>query len=207
MYKLPYFKAADPTFVINLVRQYPFAVLMGSNNQGFPVATQVPLFLEERENGNFLVGHIMRKTDHHKTFEENNNVMALFHGPHSYVSASSYVDPRQASTWNYLSVQASGKISFLDNKALVEILKMTTAAFEENQSVSSFDELKEDYVKENLHAIIAFEIKIEKLDHTFKLSQNKDEQTFQNILVHLEKGDEQSKEVAMHMRRNRINKL
>jgi len=80
-----------------------------------PVATQVPLFIDINEDGKILLsGHIMRKTDHHKAFEKNENVLVLFTGPHSYVSASWYTAPQTASTWNYMTVHVKGKISLLD---------------------------------------------------------------------------------------------
>lgn len=203
MYNIPYFKAESPDSVIKLMKEFPFAVLMGVNQDLKPIATQVPLSVEHRDEGLFLKGHIMRNTSHHLAFESNSNVMVLFHGPHAYVSAEWYENKDQASTWNYLSVQASGLITFLGENELLEILKSTTNRFEKKGSPSSFESLPETYVSKHLKAIIGFEIKVTSLDHTFKLSQNKDDETFNAILTNLDHGDEQSRAMAIQMRKHK----
>ena len=108
MYKLPYYHEEDEEIVKQFVRDHPFAFIAGSDAESNPVATQVPLFIDERDGKFFLTGHIMRNTDHHKAFVENENVLAIFTGPHSYVSATWYDNPYQASTWNFMSVHAIG---------------------------------------------------------------------------------------------------
>jgi transcriptional regulator len=203
MYNIPYFKASSQDSVIKLMEEFPFAVLMGVDKDLKPVATQVPLSVEQREEGLFLKGHIMRNTSHHVAFESNSNVMALFHGPHAYISADWYENKEQASTWNYLSVQASGVITFLGENELVEILRSTTNRFEKKDSPSSFESLPETYVSKHFKAIIGFEIKVISLDHTFKLSQNKDKETFNAILTNLDQGDEQSRAMATQMRKHK----
>ena len=97
--------------------------MCGCDADNNPVATQVPVFIDEKEDKLFLSGHIMRNTDHHKAFEQNPNVLAVFTGPHTYVSASWYSDKQQASTWNYMSVHAKGKLKFLEEQALLDVLK------------------------------------------------------------------------------------
>ena len=108
MYNLPYFKEEDQEVVLEFMRKHPFVFLTGVNEENKPVATQVPVFIDEKDGKFFLTGHIMRNNDHHKAFEKNPNVLAVFTGPHVYVSATWYDDPHQASTWNYMSVHAKG---------------------------------------------------------------------------------------------------
>jgi transcriptional regulator len=145
----------------------------------------------------------MRNTSHHLAFESNGNVMALFHGPHAYISAEWYENKEQASTWNYLSVQASGVITFLGENELVEILRSTTNRFEKKGSQSSFESLPDAYVSKHLKAIVGFEIQVTSLNHTFKLSQNKDDETFNAILTNLDQGDEHSRAMATQMRKHK----
>jgi transcriptional regulator len=203
MYNIPYFKAASSDSVIKLMEEFPFAVLMGVDKDLKPVATQVPLSVEQREEGLFLKGHIMRNTSHHLAFESNGNVMALFHGSHAYISAEWYENKEQASTWNYLSVQAAGLIKFLGDNELLEILKNTTNRFEKKDSPSSFESLPDAYVSKHLKAIVGFEIQVTSLNHTFKLSQNKDDETFNAILINLDQGDDQSRAMAFQMRKHK----
>jgi transcriptional regulator len=130
MYSLPYFKAENEKEVIDFMHQYPFITLTGVDSNSQPVATHVPVLVEERQGKLFLLGHIMKQTDHHKAYTQNTNVLAIFTGPHTYVSASWYKDQKQASTWNYLAVHAKGKLLFLNEDALLDILKRITAHFE-----------------------------------------------------------------------------
>lgn len=143
----------------------------------------------------------MKNTDHHKAFMHNNNVMAVFTGAHTYVSASWYSDQQTASTWNYMSVHAKGKIRFLDEAALIEVLKHTTNHFENDpHSPSNFEKLPEDYVQKLAKAIVAFEVEVESMDNVFKLSQNRDEQSFDNIIDKLQQQDHDAKIIAEEMK-------
>src|SRR4051812_34530152 len=102
MYRLPYFKEQDQQAVMDFIYQHPFAFIAGCDVEGKPVATQIPVFIEEREGLLFLTGHMMRNTDHHLSFEKNPHTLCVFTGSHTYVSATWYSDPHQASTWNYM---------------------------------------------------------------------------------------------------------
>jgi transcriptional regulator len=87
MYDLPYFKESDQRTVRDFIRAHPFAMLIGSS-QGLPMATQVPVLIDEREGPRlFLRGHMMRNTDHHRAFGQNNEALCVFSGAHTYVSA------------------------------------------------------------------------------------------------------------------------
>ena len=204
MYSLPYFKEKDPPVVIQFVRDHPFAFLAGSTLDNQPVATQVPVFIDEREGKLFLSGHIMRNTDHHKAFLENPNILAVFTGAHTYVSASWYHDKKQASTWNYISVHARGSIRFTDDQALLDILKRTTNHFENNpHSGSNFEDLSPDYVQRLVKAIVAFEIEVVQVENVFKLSQNRDKQSFDNIMNKLRDQDADGSIIAAEMKQRR----
>lgn len=201
MYNLPYFKADNEQQVIDFMNQNPFIILTGCDALNKPVATHIPVMVSKREEKVFLQGHIMRNTDHHQAFSNNPNVLAIFTGPHSYVSASWYADKNQASTWNYVTVHAKGEITFKDEAFLLQLLKQTTAHFENNSdSPSLVEHLAEDYVHKLMKAIVAFEIEVENLDHVFKLSQNKDAITHKNVVEHLSSGDASAKAVAAMMK-------
>lgn len=199
MYNLPHFKEPDPEIIKQFMRQYPFAMLIGCNNN-LPVATQVPLLIEERDGKTFFKGHIMRNTDHHKAFTQNNQVLCVFAGSHSYVSASWYANPQVASTWNYLSVHAKGVLRFLEEAQLLQILEETTTHFEDNvHSPASFNNLPQAYVQQSAKAIIGFEIEVIHVDHVFKLSQNRDQESYRNIIDHLQQGDAAAQQIATEM--------
>jgi len=183
MYDLPYFKERDDEVVKKFIHDHPFAFIAGCDAQNKPVATQIPVFLEHEDGKLLLRGHIMKNTDHHRAFLANSNVLAVFTGAHTYVSATWYSDPHTASTWNYMSVHAKGIIRFLDDDALAGVLRKTSLHFENynKESTTVFDNLSEDYTQRLMKAIVAFEIEVLELDNVFKLSQNRDAESYKNI--------------------------
>jgi transcriptional regulator len=203
MYSLPYFKESDQNTILQFMRDNPFVVLCGTDRNGLPIATQVPVFVDEKEGKIILSGHMMKNTDHHLAFTENNDALALFMGAHCYVSASWYTEPKTASTWNYMSVHARGKMIFLDEAALLSVLKRTTDHFENNvNSAAGFDQLPMDYVMKLSKAIVAFDIEVEDIQNVFKLSQNRDEKSCRNIIDKLEDmPDAGSRTIAAEMKK------
>jgi transcriptional regulator len=201
MYSLPYFKENDQVEVLRFMHEHPFVMLCGSDKNGKPVATQVPVLIKERDGHIFLEGHVMKNTDHHKAFEQNSQVLAVFTGAHTYVSASWYSDPNQASTWNYLSVHAHGKIRFIEEMELRRILDETTSKYEKNDSPALFRHLADDYIGRLIKAIVGFEMKVERIENVFKLSQNRDEESFYTIMEKLNAQDEDGRKIAAEMDR------
>jgi transcriptional regulator len=202
MYSVPYFKEKDNVEVMSFMRQNPFIILCGSDEQGRAVATHVPVLIDEINGQLMLRGHFMKNTDHHAAFAKNPEALAIFIGPHTYVSASWYSNPKQASTWNYLTVHARGKLSFPGEQQLMQILKDTTAYFENNpDSPAGFEQLPEDYVQRLSKAIIAFEINVDQLDNVFKLSQNRDRKSYRTIMDKLNEQDDAAKQIAAEMQR------
>ena len=203
MYNLPYFKEEDGEVVLEFMRKHPFVFLTGVNEENKPVATQVPVFIDEKDGKLFLTGHIMKNTDHHKAFEQNPNVLAVFTSPHTYVSGTWYDDPHQASTWNYISVHAKGAIRFGDHDDLVAILKRLTLYYENNNTASTtiFDNLSSKYKEPLMKAIIAFEVEITSIDNVFKLSQNRDEKSFHTIMAKLKEQGHDGQFIAEEMKK------
>jgi transcriptional regulator len=206
MYNMPYFKANSQAEVLAFMAQHPFVMLCGCDAENRPVATHVPVLLQERAGKLFLQGHIMRQTDHHNAFVHNPAVLAIFSGAHTYISASWYEsNQQQASTWNYQVVHAPGELRFLDDNALLDILERLTNQFENNpNSPSLVPNLSTAYVERLIKAIVAFEIEVSAIHPVFKLSQNKDEQTYRHIIAQLKKGDTAAQQVATAMERNAL---
>jgi transcriptional regulator len=202
MYNLPHYKEPNSDLVIEFMKSHPFAVLMGVDTDQQPVATQLPFLIDQREDGLYLQAHIMKGNDHHKAFEQNPHVMVLFTGPHTYVSASWYSNTHQGSTWNYMTVQAHGQIRFLPEQALRGLLDELTSHFENNPaSPALYKDIPEEYISRMLKAIVAIEIKVERLEHIFKLSQNRDAQSYQHIIEQLGKGNTDAQYIAAEMKK------
>ncbi|MEO8403956.1 MAG: FMN-binding negative transcriptional regulator [Chitinophagaceae bacterium] len=200
MYSLPYFKEKDMNVVMDFVRQNPFAFVTGCSAENKPVVTQVPVFIDERDGKIFLSGHIMNNTDHHKALLHNPNVLVVFTGPHTFVSASWYDDKKQGGSWNYISVHARGTLKFTDEAGLIEVLRRTTNHFENNpHSGANFEDLSSEYVQKMVKAISAFEIEVQEIDNVFKLSQNRNEKSYDNIIDKLKEGGADASEISKLM--------
>lgn len=202
MYNLPYYKEADRQKVLDFIHAHPFAFIVGCDEKNAPVATQIPVFIEEREGKLYLTGHMMKQTDHHRAFEKNNQALCVFTGHHTYVSATWYDNPHQASTWNYMSVHVKGKLRFLDEKGLEEVLRKTSLHFENGNAASTtvYDNLSPEYIARLVKAILAFEVEVEEIDHVFKLSQNRDQKSYNNIIEKLEQQGADGAAIAEEMK-------
>jgi transcriptional regulator len=205
MYNFSYFKEKDRQTILDFLEAHPFAFLTGSDVSGKQVATQVPLLVEERDGELFIQGHIMRNTDHHKAFVENPHALAVFTGPSAYVSASWYSNPQISSTWNYMSVHISGQVKFMSSDELIQFMRKLTLKFEKGneQSLTIYDNLPDTFLSKMMPAIVGFEIKADHIDNVFKLSQNRDEKSYLNIISKLEEQGGNSALIAEEMKKRK----
>jgi transcriptional regulator len=209
MYNYPHYKEHDKEKVIGFMRQHPFITLIGCDTKLRIEATQIPVLVEEKAGKIFIHGHIAKKSDHEKAFEQNPNVLVLFTGAHSYVSGTWYSgNPHQASTWNYISIHARGQIKFQDENMLIGLLKKLSLHFEKGNTASStiYNNLPSDYKEKLIKAIVAFEIEVTELDNVFKLSQNRDEKSYDTIVENLKQQEGDAKEIGelMEKRKSKV---
>ena len=205
MYNFSYFKEKDQQAILDFIGENPFAFMTGSFLSGKQVATQIPVLLEERNGELYLQGHIMRNTDHHKAFIENPNCLLVFTGASCYVSASWYSNPQIGSTWNYMSVHIQGQIIFMTDDELISFMRKMTLKFEKGntQSLTIYDNLPDNFLNKMMPAIVGFEIKADNIENVFKLSQNRDEKSYLNIISKLEEEGGQSALIATEMRKRK----
>jgi transcriptional regulator len=206
MYDIPYFKAAHAEDILAYMQAHPFALICGVDAAGKPVATQVPFLFEKKGESLFLQGHFMKKQDHTEAFYGNQNALVVFSGAHTYVSASWYQNKNIASTWNYQTVQVAGTIRFQDNDFLRRLLIKLTETFEMPGSPSLVQHMDPAYVEKMMHAIVGFEVEVLSVRHVFKLSQNREAQSRENIISELDKLSGDAGEIARAMEiNNKIN--
>jgi len=201
MYDIPYFKASNHQQVIDFMQANPFVTICGVDANGLPVATHIPVLMKVENEIITISGHIMRKQDHSNACELNKNVLVIFSAPSAFVSASWYSNQGQASTWNYQTVHAIGKLEMQDEQHLYDLLVALTQKFESDPDApSQVKNLDPMYMHQNMKAIVSFEIVVDQLKHVFKLSQNRDEASHANIQNELNKGDAACKHMAAAMK-------
>ena len=205
MYNFSYFKEKDKQAILDFIEEYPFAFMTGSFPSGIQVATQIPILLEERDGELYLQGHIMRNTDHHNAFLENSNCLLVFTGPSCYVSASWYSNPHVGSTWNYMSVHVQGQVKLMTDDELENFMKKLSLKFEKGNTLSEtyYDNLPKQFLSKMMPAIVGFEVKADKVENVFKLSQNRDEKSYDNIISNLEEIGGYSAMIANEMKKRK----
>jgi transcriptional regulator len=135
-------------------------------------------------------------------FLENDQVLAVFSGPHSYISSSWY-DHENVPTWNYIAVHVYGKIKIIEGEAVRASLKKLVDKYEgeESENPIRVEDLSQKTLMQT-RGIVAFEIEITEIQATKKLSQNRDEFNYKNIISELEKsGENQSVTLANEMKK------
>lgn len=203
MYDYPQYKEEDRGKVIEFMKQHPFVSLIGVNADGRIELTQIPVLVDDIDGEIIISGHIAKKTTHHKAFMDNAEVLMLFSSPHTYVSGAWYTgNPHQGSTWNYISIHARGKMEFGTEEDLVALLKRLSLHFENGNTNSTtvYDNLPADYKNRLIKAIVSFKVIVREIDNVFKLSQNRDERSYDNIITVLENRDAGGKYIAEKMK-------
>lgn len=204
MYIHPLNKWEDEPEIVDFIRKNAFATLI-SQVDGKPWATHLPFVLEKNNSGeHVLSGHIAKANQQWKSISENEDVLVIFQGPHAYISSSWY-NHENVPTWNYLAVHISGKIRLIEGEELMNHLKSLTDIYEEGRpNRVRVETMNENYVAGQLRALVGFEIKIEKVKASAKLSQNRDDENYHHIVQKLEESQfPLDKEVASEMKKRR----
>ena len=174
MYVPKHFEENDPEILAGLMRQFSFALLVTAK-EGTPVGTHLPLHLEVSGDKMTLLGHLARANDHWQQFDGETEAMAVFQGPHSYISPNWYKNDGGVPTWNYATIHAYGKPRALtDAGEATDILWRLVGDYESDTTGNwSMASLSKDKVAAQLKGIVAFEMPIERLEGKFKMSQNR----------------------------------
>jgi transcriptional regulator len=201
MYIPDIYKNNNPEEVKNFLQKNSFGILINQTN-GKLLATHIPLELDIDKNGkDILHGHISIENPQGEGLTNESQILAVFSGPHSYISSSWY-DHENVPTWNYIAVHIYGKITILDYNATVNSLKKLVDKYEAaSENPVRVEDLSEKTMRQ-ARGIIAFEIEINEIHAVKKLSQNRDEKNYQNIIRELEKKEENnSKLIADQMKK------
>lgn len=201
MYVPNYYAVTEQEEMVAFMQNHPFGLIITSEG-GEPVATHIPLEVEIRGVDLYLTGHIASVNLQRAQLErENSSVLAIFQGAHTYVSSSWYAHPN-APTWNYTAVHAYGKVSLITDPAHVEkLMKELLVKYEtEQEKPVRWDAIPERMMQGMLKEITCFEIKVERIEATYKLSQNRNTKDFESIVDKLEGLGWQDREVAEQMR-------
>ena len=190
MYTPTIYKNENQDEIKQFLQENSFGILI-NQTEGKLCDTHIPLELAiDKNRKEVLQGHIAKENPQWKGFEENDTVLAIFSGPHSYISSSWY-DHENVPTWNYLAVHVYGKIKIIEGEAAINSLKKLVDKYEKNsKNPIRVADLSSKTMRQ-VRGIVAFEIEITSMEATKKLSQNRDENNYKNIISELEKTQDQ----------------
>lgn len=196
MYIPKYFKITNEEEIWDFVQKNSFATIV-TTEQGKPIATHLPLMLHKKGDDYYLTGHMAYGNSQWKTFKTDEDVLVMFQGPNAYVSSSWYT-LENVPTWNYQAVHMYGKASILEKNELIEELTIMLEKYEKNrENPVLWDKLSPDLLESELRGIVGFKIKVEKVQAAYKLSQNRNETDYFNIIDKLKiDGNPNSKQMA-----------
>ncbi len=174
--------------LLRFMRAHSFATVV-TPAAGPPFVTHLPLVIDEGADGLRITGHFARANPHWQALAGHES-LAVFQGPHAYVSPRLYDTPQSVPTWNYVAVHATGRARALDHAA--EALRAVEAliAATEPAYAEQWRSLPERYREGMLRGIVAFELVVERLEGKYKLSQNRSLPEQRRVAEALAAGDD-----------------
>jgi len=174
LYVPQHFAAGDREAIVRLIHDYAFATLV-TPCAPEPMISHVPmLFAPDDGPHGTLTGHFARANPHARC-AFGGETIAIFHGPHAYVSPSFYGEPAGAvPTWNYAVVHAHGGLELCDDVAQTRaIVDRLIERFESTRDSPWQLGLDPPRLAAMLGAIVGFRMRVSRFDVKFKLSQNR----------------------------------
>ncbi len=163
------------------IREFPFAQLVTFGEGGIS-ATPLPLMFDPGEGRDgMLLGHLARANPQWKTADTAVEALAIFSGPHGYISPGWYETKRRTGkvvpTWNYVTIQVRGRVSFFDDSAgLLAVVRRLTDLHEAGRDAPwAVSDAPEDFVAAQLRAIVGLRLEITEIIGKWKMSQNRSE--------------------------------
>lgn len=162
--------AEDPR---QIVRDHPFALLITTGETG-PWATSIPIYFETDDPAETrLIGHMARNNPHAQALRAGDTALAVFAGPHAYVSAGWYRERPTVPTWNYVTAHVRGTLDPIDDdETQLRLLDRVTEMVEQGHSSPwTMAQAPEGRVDALLPHIRSFRIEIDSVEGVTKLSQ------------------------------------
>ncbi|MFN4081750.1 MAG: FMN-binding negative transcriptional regulator [Saprospiraceae bacterium] len=205
MYTPKLYDNPDTAAIRRFIDRNPFAVLVSAACGHAPLATHLPLILEaDEQGGEILIGHLSKANPQWQSWTDNDRVLAIFSGPHHYISSSWYGHVN-VPTWNYIAVHLYGQIRLLDDEATFQAVRRLMDRYESpDSSPVSMDKLPPNMIGREMRGVVGFKISVEEVQAQWKLSQNRNDEDHARIVEELLRlQDEQARALAAAMQENR----
>jgi transcriptional regulator len=178
MYTPKFNQVSDRSILIEAMRSYSFAILVGplnSTEQSGPHhATHLPLVVKDEGSHGILEGHFAKANAHWQSLA-NRETLVIFPGPHSYVSPSLYAEELSVPTWNYIAIHTYGTLSLIEDDPGKDALLASLIQANDPAYAEQWRNLPEGFRRTMLAGIMGFRIPITRIEGKFKISQNRPE--------------------------------
>ncbi|PWN63384.1 FMN-binding negative transcriptional regulator [Chryseobacterium oncorhynchi] len=193
------YRSEDMNLMREIIRENSFALLISSVDK--IRATHSMMMLNENDPENvYIETHISRANPQAKTLKDGDEVLCDFLGAHTYISSSWY-DHINVSTWNYEAVQIYGKVELMNHDELYAHLDKLTSKYEKFQQCPMMvKDMGNEFVEKEMKGAFGIKINPTEIFIKQKLSQNRKEGDFQNIISQLEQSDDNARKVAEKMK-------
>ena len=202
VYLPPAFAETRPALLVAYIERHNFGLLLSHGAAGL-VASHNPFLVERRDEKLHLLGHLARPNPQVEDLGRDGEVLAIFSGPHAYISPGWYAGGPSVPTWNYVDVHAYGTVRLIEDGAWLRGLLRRLSDNHEAGSPAPWriEDLPEAYLEGMVKGIIGLDIAVSRLEGKFKLSQNRPAADRPRVIAALEQGgDENSLAVAKLMR-------
>jgi transcriptional regulator len=204
MYAPPLHRNDDRRELLGFMRQYNFAGLVTLGPDGVPRATHLPVIVDEDGSELRLIAHQARANPQWQDFAGGRAALAIFQGPHAYVTPSLYLHHPSVPTWNYVAVHATGPVQLLESRAAKLSALLRLSALHDADFAARFETLPADYLELKLGGIVAFEMTVTTLEARYKLSQERNVGEQQAISASLAAGDDSAAQALARLMRERL---
>jgi transcriptional regulator len=178
------YKVNDDSDARQFIKDNPFGLLITQSVETV-FTTLLPVLVSENHDGSLkLKGHMAALNEQSRT-GASMNCKIIFTGPHSYISPAWYPKPG-VPTWNYIAVEASGMINWLDEKESIELIKSQMIMHEGEKAMNSDTDL---LIRNMLDQLVCFAINVNKLEMCVKMSQDKNPDHIRSIVQGLRSTD------------------
>lgn len=192
MYVPRFFEIKEWPEILRFINDNPLATLASRGNE-YPVATHIPLEPEENERGEtVLSGHVAKANQHWKLFQSQPDVLAIFLSPIQHYISSSWYNHPNVPTWNYMSVHFYGHLRIVEGERLKKSLEKMTRYHERISPHPLTEDVLKSEIEKQIGGIVGFEIDIERVEAAYKMSQNRNEEDYRNIIAELERLEDYS---------------
>ncbi len=186
MYIPKSFAVEDDQTLAEFIANNSFATLTNMSD-GALCATHLPLIHDPTQGeAGALLGHMARANSHWRSFDGTAEALAIFYGPHAYISPTWYAVAPAVPTWNYAVVHVYGVPRIVeDEEWLAALVDHLVAVYESGQPRPWSGELPADFKAGLLRAIVGFTLDITRVEGKFKLGQNRSPEDQQNLVRRL----------------------